>query len=51
MCVHAVNIPHLKPDIRLFRDNSAGVVDLWGLPCTEVDNPSEFELEYLYWTM
>lgn len=44
MCVHAVNIPHLKPDIGPFKDNRTGIVNPWGLPCIEVDNLSQFEL-------
>ncbi|SMN21364.1 similar to Saccharomyces cerevisiae YER076C Putative protein of unknown function [Maudiozyma saulgeensis] len=47
ICVHIVNIQGLTLDIRLFKDDTANFADPWGLPCSEVDNPSEYELECL----
>ncbi|KAG0654550.1 hypothetical protein C6P45_003350 [Maudiozyma exigua] len=47
-CVHVVGTHGSKLDIRLFKDSSANFADPWGLPCSEVDNPSEFELDCLH---
>ena len=43
-CVHVVDTHYSKFDIRLYNDNSASFVDSWGLPCSEIDIASEFEL-------
>ena len=47
-CIHVVDTQDSQLDIRLFKDDCANFADPWGLPCSEVDNPSEFELDCVY---
>ena len=47
-CVHVVGTHGSKMDIRLYTDSIANFADPWGLPCSEVDNHSEFELGCLH---